>query len=69
MYFVGGFRSLVFFTLLCLFNHLFIFAGGGGWMEGMWSNELIANLHAYLHRTEKTKYMINCRSFFYSDNL
>lgn len=30
MYFVGGFHSLVFFTLLCLFNHLFIFAGGGG---------------------------------------
>lgn len=66
MYFVGFFIVYFFFTLLFLFDYLFIFAGGGGWMEGVWSNELIAHLHAYLHRTEKTLYMINCKSFFYS---
>lgn len=66
MYFVGFFIVYFFFTLLFLFNYLFIFARGGGWMEGVWSNELIAHLHAYLHRTEKTLYMIMCRSFFYS---
>lgn len=36
---------------------------------GVGSNELIAHLHAYLHRTEKTMYMINCRSFFLLYNL
>lgn len=67
VYFVGFFIVYFFFTLLFLFDYLFIFAGGGcGWMEGVWSNELIAHLHAYLHRTEKTLYMINCKSFFYS---